>query len=161
MLQEKTDVHGAMRYISDMHDRLADLFLENYKKLPSWGEPIDSWASRYVDGLGNWVRANDAWSFESWRYFKEEGLRIQKERWVEMLPPVDADEFTSSSKPSLVHVALQDFSFRITVPPESRWIRPVVVPDRPRPQNVGIIALEIYVPKQVSLLVISYPMQDS
>ena len=32
MLQEKTDMHGAMRYISDMHDRLADLFLENYKK---------------------------------------------------------------------------------------------------------------------------------
>jgi len=88
----KTDGHGAMKHISDMHDRLADLFLENCKKLPSWGQLIDAWVARYVDGLGNWVCANDTWSFESWRYFKEGGHHIQKERWVELLPPVNADE---------------------------------------------------------------------
>nr|8H72_A Chain A, Delta(6)-protoilludene synthase K435DRAFT_659367 [Dendrothele bispora CBS 962.96]8H72_B Chain B, Delta(6)-protoilludene synthase K435DRAFT_659367 [Dendrothele bispora CBS 962.96] len=98
MLQENIDLHGAMQYISDMHDDLADKFLRNYKNMPSWGQPIDEWVTRYIEGLGNWVRANDAWSFESWRYFKYDGLRIQKERWVELLPPANKEDLTSSSE---------------------------------------------------------------
>jgi len=98
MLQERTDLHGAMKYISDMHDALADHFLSNYRSMPSFGQPIDEWVARYIQGLGNWVRANDTWSFESWRYFKYDGLRIQKERWVELLPPANQEDLTSSSK---------------------------------------------------------------
>jgi hypothetical protein len=94
MLQEKTDIHGAMRYISDIHDRLANLFLENRSRLPSWGEPIDSWVARYVDRLGSAIRGHDCWCLESWRYFKEDGFRIQRERWVELLPPEDTDGHT-------------------------------------------------------------------
>lgn len=135
MLQENTDVHGAMQYILGMHDRLADKFLQNYDKLPSWGEPIDSWVHRYVDGLGNWVRANDSWSFESWRYFKNDGLNIQKHRWVTLLPPVEDDELTSS------------------IAPESRYILSAVIPKRPRPENVGIVAMDMYIPKRVCHLI--------
>ena len=40
----------------------------------------------YVDGIGNWVRANDAWSFESQRYFGHKGLEIQASRVVELRP---------------------------------------------------------------------------
>jgi Delta6-protoilludene synthase len=98
MLQEKTDLNGAMTFISNMHDRLLEKFLNTARDLPSFGEPIDGWILRYIDGLGNWVRASDAWSFESWRYFKGEGLNVQRDRWVELLPPVSKDEETSSSQ---------------------------------------------------------------
>ncbi|KAF9525604.1 terpenoid synthase [Crepidotus variabilis] len=102
MKQEDTNIHGALAFVSDMHDRLADQFISNYQHMPSFGEPIDEWVSRYIEGLGNWVRANDSWSFESWRYFKGDGLRVQKERWVDLLPPAPKDELTSSSKLALL-----------------------------------------------------------
>lgn len=99
MVQENTDIHGALEWISKLHDDLAEKFLSNYKNMPSFGQPIDEWVNRYINpGLGNWVRANDQWSFESWRYFKGEGLRIMKERWVDLLPPAPKDELTSSSE---------------------------------------------------------------
>ena len=40
----------------------------------------------YIDHLMNWPRANDCWNFENGRYFGEDGLRVQKERVVELLP---------------------------------------------------------------------------
>ena len=39
-----------------------------------------------IDHLMNWPRANDCWAFESGRYFGGDGLRIQKERVVELSP---------------------------------------------------------------------------
>jgi hypothetical protein len=89
MHQFDTDVQGAMDYIGDLHDRLAGAFLLTKDRLPSWGEPIDSQVARYVHGLGNWVRANDQWSFESQRYFGTKGLDIMKHREVKMLPKVN------------------------------------------------------------------------
>ena len=89
MHQFDTDIQGAMDYIGEQHDGLAEAFLLNKDHLPSWGEPIDSQVARYVDGLGNWVRANDQWSFESQRYFGTEGLDILKHRAVKLLPKVD------------------------------------------------------------------------
>jgi len=86
MHQFNTDVQGAMDYIGKFHDRLAGAFLLTKDRLPSWGEPIDSQVARYVHGLGNWVRANDQWSFESQRYFGTKGLEIMKHRVVKMLP---------------------------------------------------------------------------
>ncbi|EPE04338.1 terpenoid synthase [Ophiostoma piceae UAMH 11346] len=40
----------------------------------------------YVEGLGNWVRGNDQWSFESLRYFGKNGPQVQKTRLVELTP---------------------------------------------------------------------------
>lgn len=40
----------------------------------------------YVDGLGQWVRGNDDWTFESHRYFGDKGLEIQKTRLMTLLP---------------------------------------------------------------------------
>jgi len=89
MHQFDTDVQGAMEYIGKLHDRLAGAFLLTKDRLPSWGEPTDSQVARYVHGLGNWVRANDQWSFESQRYFGTKGLDIMKHRVVKLLPKAD------------------------------------------------------------------------
>ena len=40
----------------------------------------------YVEGLGNCVRANDQWSFESIRYFGKNGAHVQKSRLVALNP---------------------------------------------------------------------------
>ncbi|PIL22415.1 terpene synthase [Ganoderma sinense ZZ0214-1] len=47
---------------------------------------VDELLKYYVDHVLNWPRANDSWNFESGRYFGSEGLRIQKERVVKLLP---------------------------------------------------------------------------
>lgn len=82
----KLDVCGAMEWIGEFNDRIAKSFLLAKDQVPSWGEPVDSQVARYVHGLGNWVRANDQWSFESERYFGKMGMDILKNRVVNMLP---------------------------------------------------------------------------
>ncbi|THU96145.1 terpenoid synthase [Dendrothele bispora CBS 962.96] len=85
MNQYDLDLPGAMKWIGNFHDSIAEKFLSTYKNLPDWGPVIDPQILRYVDGLGNWVRGNDSWSFESWRYFRGKGLDIKKTRWVELM----------------------------------------------------------------------------
>ncbi|KAJ8474148.1 hypothetical protein ONZ51_g7404 [Trametes cubensis] len=92
MAQYRLDLHGAMRWIGHYHDHLLDLFLAHCDpsselfKMPSWGARVDSGLKRYVEGLGNWVRANDSWSFESERYFGRDGSEVMKTRWLALLP---------------------------------------------------------------------------
>ncbi|KAG2151606.1 terpenoid synthase [Suillus bovinus] len=61
-------------------------FFEAAAAIPKWGEPIDSQVREYCDGLGNWVRANHDWSFETERYLGTNGLEIQRERWILLMP---------------------------------------------------------------------------
>jgi len=64
MHQFNMDPQAAMNFILDMHDTLATDFLDEWKKIPTFGGPLDLEVRTYCHGLGNWVRANDAWSFE-------------------------------------------------------------------------------------------------
>ncbi|KAH7928993.1 terpenoid synthase [Leucogyrophana mollusca] len=80
------DLDGALAWIDKYCQALEAEFMENAIRVPSWGEEIDAQVARYIDGLGNWARANEAWSFETPRYFGNEGLLIQKHRKVELLP---------------------------------------------------------------------------
>lgn len=77
----------AMDWISEYHELLVEDFMEIFHNLPSWNDDVDARLMRYVDGVGNWVRANDSWSFESRRYFGSSGLAIQKHRNVTILKP--------------------------------------------------------------------------
>ncbi|TFY62379.1 hypothetical protein EVG20_g6722 [Dentipellis fragilis] len=86
MHQFKMDTAGAMNWVADYHAKLERKFNDTYLKVPKWGGPLDLQVARYVDGLGNWVRANDQWSFESERYFGNGGLRIMKTRTITLLP---------------------------------------------------------------------------
>ena len=64
MHQFQIDVQKAINWISRLHDDLAEQFLEEWTKIPTYGGPIDREIRTYCDGLGNWVRGNDSWSFE-------------------------------------------------------------------------------------------------
>ena len=87
MHQHKTDIQGAMNWVHDYHQELQARFMDFYKKkIPKFGGPVDAELARYVDGIGNWVRANDQWDFETERYFGKNALEIEKTRWVTLLP---------------------------------------------------------------------------
>ena len=86
MRENNTDLDGAMRWVAEYHAKMEESFMEAKASFPRWGEDTDKQVAQYVDGLGNWVRANDSWSFESARYFGEQGLKIQASRLVTLLP---------------------------------------------------------------------------
>jgi hypothetical protein len=65
MEEKKTDLNGALKWIGDMFDQTVTQFLVDYKQLPSFGDPnLDAEVVEYVDGMANWVRGNNEWSFE-------------------------------------------------------------------------------------------------
>ncbi|KAG6915082.1 hypothetical protein DXG01_013552 [Tephrocybe rancida] len=86
MHHERIGLNAAMRWIGDYHSSLEQDFLNGMKSVPSFGEELNPKVRRYIDGLANWVRANDCWDFESHRYFATTGLEIQRTRKVALLP---------------------------------------------------------------------------
>ncbi|KAI9433169.1 terpenoid synthase [Lactarius indigo] len=87
MLEHKTDIQGAMNWVDERHKELEAKFMDLYEnKIPKFGEPVDTELARYVDGIGNLVRANVQWSFESERYFGKEAAEVARTRWVTLLP---------------------------------------------------------------------------
>ncbi|KAJ7910913.1 terpenoid synthase [Mycena leptocephala] len=89
MVNNQTDLVGAVQWVSDRHDELVEHFLAakddilNHRNgVPSWGEAIDLQVERYIHGLGLWICGHDEWGFHSRRYFGDEGLEIQKSRIV-------------------------------------------------------------------------------
>ncbi|KAG5350946.1 hypothetical protein C0989_008523 [Termitomyces sp. Mn162] len=86
MHHEQLGLKEAMRWAGDYYLKLEKDFLADMKSVPSFGKTLDVEVRRYVDGLGNWVRANECWHFESPRYFGTSGLEIQQSRRVVLLP---------------------------------------------------------------------------
>jgi hypothetical protein len=87
MHQHKTDIQGAMNWVYEYHKELEVKFMNLYEnKVPKFGESVDVQLARYVDGIGNWVRANYQWCFETERYFGKKGPKIEETRWVALLP---------------------------------------------------------------------------
>ncbi|KAG1847826.1 terpenoid synthase [Suillus subalutaceus] len=77
-----TDVNGAILWVMDHHTKIEKKYFEAEAAIPKWGEPIDSQVREYCYGLGNWVRANYHWHFESERYFGTNGEEVQRRRWI-------------------------------------------------------------------------------
>ncbi len=76
-----------MNWVHDYHKEVEAKFMDLLEnKIPKFDEPVDSELARYLDGIGNWVRANDQWNFETERYFGKKALEIGRTRWVTLLP---------------------------------------------------------------------------
>lgn len=76
----KLDLEAALEWLAAHCAETVSRFLENLKKIPSWTQEVDEKVKIYVDGLGQWVRGNDDWSYESKRYYGEQGLSIKATR---------------------------------------------------------------------------------
>ncbi|KAF7977391.1 hypothetical protein HWV62_4011 [Athelia sp. TMB] len=62
MVNESTDLAGAVQWISDTHDKIVARFLSTRQDVlhqrngvPSWGKEIDLQVAAYVDGLGEFI----------------------------------------------------------------------------------------------------------
>ena len=87
MKEHQTDVNGAMLWVQNYLDGVAEKFLAAFASLPQqWEEPLNSEVKAYCEGLGQWVRGNNDWSFESERYFGNKGAEIKEKRWMSLLP---------------------------------------------------------------------------
>lgn len=73
---------GAVDALTARHRAALARFLDLRAHLPSWGAALDKEIALYVDGLADWIRGADAWTFESGRYFGKRGREIQKTRVV-------------------------------------------------------------------------------
>ncbi|KAM7218649.1 Isoprenoid synthase domain containing protein [Rhypophila decipiens] len=85
----KLDVQGAMDWVGRYHDGLVDEFLAEFETLPTFPEEsqqVNAYVVEYADALANWVRASDAWGFESERYFGKDAPRIGRERTFALRP---------------------------------------------------------------------------
>lgn len=92
MNEHDTDVNGAMLWVEDYLLGAAEKFHAALAAFPQWEEPLNPQVRAYCDGLGQWVRALDEWSFESERYFGNKGLEIREKRWMSLLPRKCATE---------------------------------------------------------------------
>ncbi|KAJ7238782.1 putative terpene cyclase [Mycena haematopus] len=91
------DLPGALEWISDLHDRVVEKFLLNFSQVPHYSDPdLDRQVTQFIHGIGNWVRANEVWSFESERYFGKTGKEVQVIRMVELLAKVVPQPKTTS-----------------------------------------------------------------
>ncbi len=92
MHHHKADIQTAMNWVYDYHKGAEARFMDLYENhIPKFGEPVDAELARFAEGLGNWVRSNDQWNYESERYFGNRAAEIQETRWVTLLPKQDPE----------------------------------------------------------------------
>lgn len=83
-------IDGAFEWAAAYYQQLSTSFLSIYRTtLPTFTPEIDVELLRFVEGLAHWVRGNDAWSFETRRYFGQKGEEVRMTRQVALLPPLE------------------------------------------------------------------------
>ncbi|KAF5346639.1 hypothetical protein D9758_013207 [Tetrapyrgos nigripes] len=82
MKEKDCTVQQAMDHVGRIYVGIRDDFMENYKNLPVYEEPLNSLVHEYCWGMGQWVTTNIKWSFKSERYFGKNGLSIMTHRRV-------------------------------------------------------------------------------
>ena len=85
MHHHQTDLNGALQDTQTLCDAHVSRFLSSVNALPSFGTANDERLKFYSDGIAQWARGEDCWSFECRRYF-ENGKVSQVDRMVEFVP---------------------------------------------------------------------------
>ena len=81
------DLQQALYWLSGYASKITSDFLANVHALPSWGEKIDRAVMLYIDRVGRGIRGCDAWSYETKRYYGDDGLKVLECRKIALLPP--------------------------------------------------------------------------
>ena len=89
------DLQQALYWISGYASKTISNFLFNSSALPSWGSKIDGSIKKYIDLVARCVRGYDTWSYETNRYYGDDGLRVQERRKVTLLPRAPASGYIS------------------------------------------------------------------
>ena len=81
------DLQQAVYWLSGYASRTISSFLDNKRALPSWGNKTDRAIRKYIDLVARCVRGYDAWSYETNRYYGDDGLKVRECRKITLLPP--------------------------------------------------------------------------
>ena len=81
------DIQQALYWLSGYACNTISGFLTKKLALPSWGEKTDRAVGLYIDLVARCVRGYDTWSYETKRYYGDDGLEVQKSRKFTLLPP--------------------------------------------------------------------------
>lgn len=87
MKEQGISVQGAIDWLESYAAGVLDSFSANIRNLPSWDDDVDRRVKIYIHGIGQWIRGNDDWSYESGRYFGDNGRLVQRTRIMTFLPP--------------------------------------------------------------------------
>ncbi|KAL0946496.1 hypothetical protein HGRIS_012714 [Hohenbuehelia grisea] len=79
-------LQSAIDHVGELCRQTIDAFAENRKSIPSWGPEIDKMVDGYVQGLQDWIVGSLHWSFQTRRYFGQNGAEVKKTRFVKLLP---------------------------------------------------------------------------
>ena len=81
------DLQGALDWLGTYTDGVVSKFLSDLSNVPSFNnEDLEERVWTYVDGLGQWVRGNDDWSYEAKRYHGDDGLVVKETRMISIKP---------------------------------------------------------------------------
>ncbi|KAF8652582.1 hypothetical protein AX16_004335 [Volvariella volvacea WC 439] len=97
MTQYSLDLQTSYDYLELDIKKLVSNHLSLLGRLPSWngteldrrvnnpgggGGDVDKRVALYLSGMGQWVRGNDDWCFESAKFFGADSMNVKKTRWV-------------------------------------------------------------------------------
>ena len=105
MQEYHLDLQQALYWLSGYASKTISNFLTDIHALPSWGENIDQAIKVYIDRVARCVRGYDAWSYETNRYYGDNGLKVQKCRKITLLPPNSGYVTREQLKHELVEVS--------------------------------------------------------
>ncbi|TCD64044.1 terpene cyclase [Steccherinum ochraceum] len=80
------DLQGAVDTVGELCRASIERFEAGRKELPSWGPVIDRDVEIYIQGLQDWIVGSLHWSFDTTRYFGQDGAAVKKHRIVRLLP---------------------------------------------------------------------------
>ncbi|EPQ52189.1 terpenoid synthase [Gloeophyllum trabeum ATCC 11539] len=86
MREQGMSLQEAFDFVGMMCKQSIDRFIADRDNLPSWGPEIDRQIDVYVDGLANWIVGSLHWTFESTRYFGNNGKDVKANRIITLLP---------------------------------------------------------------------------
>ena len=96
------DLQQALYWLSGYASKTISNFFANSCALPSWGSKVDEAIKKYIDLVARCVRGYDTWSFETNRYYGNDGFRVQEQRKVTLLPRAPDSGYISREELELV-----------------------------------------------------------
>lgn len=86
MRERGLDLPGAINFVGELCRDSIDRFEHDRDTLPSWGPEIDRDVQTYIQGLQDWIVGSLHWSFDTTRYFGDDGATIKMHRQIKLLP---------------------------------------------------------------------------
>ena len=83
----KMNLQEAVDKVGELCKNTIDAFISNLERIPDFGdEQVNREVKLYVQGLQDWIVGSLHWSFETERYFGQDGLKVKETRIVNLLP---------------------------------------------------------------------------